>query len=60
MLGEEIFKISGLNNEQLNIAYCPEVLLVRILQELISNDRVIGVLPLLLWLAELFILPSAA
>ena len=23
-LGEEIFEISGLNNEQLNIAYCPE------------------------------------
>ena len=43
MFGEEIFKISGLNNEQLNIAYCPErVLPGRILQELISNDRVIG------------------
>ena len=34
---------SGLTSEQLNIAYCPErVLPGRILQELISNDRVIG------------------
>ena len=34
---------SGLNSEQLHIAYCPErVLPGRILQELISNDRVIG------------------
>ena len=33
----------GLNTEQLHIAYCPErVLPGRILQELISNDRVIG------------------
>ena len=33
----------GLNSEQLHIAYCPErVLPGRILQELISNDRVIG------------------
>ena len=33
----------GLNREQLHIAYCPErVLPGRILQELISNDRVIG------------------
>ena len=34
---------SGLPSEQLHIAYCPErVLPGRILQELISNDRVIG------------------
>jgi UDP-N-acetyl-D-mannosaminuronic acid dehydrogenase len=33
----------GLNSEQVQIAYCPErVLPGRILQELISNDRVIG------------------
>jgi len=33
----------GLNSEQVKIAYCPErVLPGRILQELISNDRVIG------------------
>ena len=38
-----IAEASGLNNEQLHIAYCPErVLPGRILQELISNDRVIG------------------
>ena len=38
-----IREISGLNSEQLHIAYCPErVLPGRILQELISNDRVIG------------------
>lgn len=35
--------LSGLNTDQLHIAYCPErVLPGRILQELISNDRVIG------------------
>jgi UDP-N-acetyl-D-mannosaminuronic acid dehydrogenase len=39
VLGE----LSGLNSKQLHIAYCPErVLPGRILQELISNDRVIG------------------
>jgi UDP-N-acetyl-D-mannosaminuronic acid dehydrogenase len=38
-----IGELSGLNTEQLHIAYCPErVLPGRILQELISNDRVIG------------------
>jgi UDP-N-acetyl-D-mannosaminuronic acid dehydrogenase len=36
-------ELSGLNIEQIHIAYCPErVLPGRILQELISNDRVIG------------------
>jgi UDP-N-acetyl-D-mannosaminuronic acid dehydrogenase len=35
--------ISGLMPEQIHVAYCPErVLPVRILLELISNDRVIG------------------
>ena len=35
--------ISGLSSEQFHIAYCPErVLPGRILQELVSNDRVIG------------------
>ena len=38
-----IAELSGLNSEQFHIAYCPErVLPGRILQELISNDRVIG------------------
>ena len=38
-----IFDESGLSGEQVHIAYCPErVLPGRILQELISNDRVIG------------------
>jgi UDP-N-acetyl-D-mannosaminuronic acid dehydrogenase len=38
-----IEELSGLNTEQLHIAYCPErVLPGRILQELLSNDRVIG------------------
>ena len=38
-----IAEASGLGIEQLHIAYCPErVLPGRILQELISNDRVIG------------------
>jgi len=38
-----IYEASGLNCLQLHIAYCPErVLPGRILQELISNDRVIG------------------
>ncbi len=42
-LAEEIRKISNFNSEQVQIAYCPErVLPGRILQELISNDRVIG------------------
>jgi len=36
-------EVSGLSSDQLHIAYCPErVLPGRILQELISNDRVIG------------------
>jgi UDP-N-acetyl-D-mannosaminuronic acid dehydrogenase len=36
-------ELSGLNANQLHIAYCPErVLPGRILKELISNDRVIG------------------
>jgi len=40
---EVIAAVSGLSDEQLHIAYCPErVLPGRILQELISNDRVIG------------------
>ena len=38
-----ISELSGLSFEQFNIAYCPErVLPGSILQELISNDRVIG------------------
>jgi UDP-N-acetyl-D-mannosaminuronic acid dehydrogenase len=38
-----ITEVSGLNSEQVHMAYCPErVLPGRILQELISNDRVIG------------------
>ena len=38
-----IEELSGLNTDQLDIAYCPErVLPGRILQELVSNDRVIG------------------
>jgi UDP-N-acetyl-D-mannosaminuronic acid dehydrogenase len=38
-----IEELSGLNTEQLHIAYCPErVLPGRILQELITTDRVIG------------------
>jgi UDP-N-acetyl-D-mannosaminuronic acid dehydrogenase len=38
-----ISEVSGLNSDQLHIAYCPErVLPGRILTELISNDRVIG------------------
>ena len=42
-VAEVIAEASGLNREQLHIAYCPErVLPGRILQELISNDRVIG------------------
>ncbi len=42
-VAEEIFKISGIDKNQLHIAYCPErVLPGRILHELISNDRVIG------------------
>jgi UDP-N-acetyl-D-mannosaminuronic acid dehydrogenase len=42
-VAQVIGELSGLNNEQLHIAYCPErVLPGRILQELISNDRVIG------------------
>ena len=42
-VAEVIAQASGLSSEQLHIAYCPErVLPGRILQELISNDRVIG------------------
>ncbi|MDA7676997.1 UDP-N-acetyl-D-mannosamine dehydrogenase [bacterium] len=42
-VAEEISKDTGLNIDQLHIAYCPErVLPGRILKELISNDRVIG------------------
>ena len=42
-VAELIFEISGLNATDLHIAYCPErVLPGRILQELVSNDRVIG------------------
>ncbi len=43
LVAQAIGEISGLNREELHIAYCPErVLPGRILQELISNDRVIG------------------
>ena len=42
-LAQVIEEESGLNRDQLHIAYCPErVLPGRILRELISNDRVIG------------------
>lgn len=42
-VAQVIGETSGLNANQLHIAYCPErVLPGRILQELISNDRVIG------------------
>jgi UDP-N-acetyl-D-mannosaminuronic acid dehydrogenase len=42
-VAQVIEELSGLNAEQLQIAYCPErVLPGSILQELISNDRVIG------------------
>ena len=42
-VAQVIEQASGLTSEQLHIAYCPErVLPGRILQELISNDRVIG------------------
>jgi len=42
-VAQVIAEASGLNSDQLHIAYCPErVLPGRILQELISNDRVIG------------------
>ena len=42
-LAKVIAEQSGLSSEELHIAYCPErVLPGRILQELISNDRVIG------------------
>ena len=42
-LGQVILEECGLTSEQIHIAYCPErVLPGRILQELISNDRVIG------------------
>ncbi len=42
-LAQVIAEVCGLSSEQLHIAYCPErVLPGRILQELISNDRVIG------------------
>ncbi len=42
-VAQVIEELSGLNTDQLHIAYCPErVLPGRILQELVSNDRVIG------------------
>lgn len=42
-VAQVIAEASGLSSNQLQIAYCPErVLPGRILQELISNDRVIG------------------
>ncbi|QNJ07708.1 nucleotide sugar dehydrogenase family protein [Synechococcus sp. Minos11] len=42
-VAQVIAELSGLTTEQLHIAYCPErVLPGRILQELVSNDRVIG------------------
>ena len=42
-VAQVIAEVSTLSSEQLHIAYCPErVLPGRILQELISNDRVIG------------------
>ena len=42
-LAEVVVESSGLSIDQLHIAYCPErVLPGRILNELISNDRVIG------------------
>ena len=42
-MAQVIAETSGLNTEQVHIAYCPErVLPGRILGELISNDRVIG------------------
>jgi UDP-N-acetyl-D-mannosaminuronic acid dehydrogenase len=43
LVAAAITEVAGLGPEQLHIAYCPErVLPGRILQELISNDRVIG------------------
>ncbi len=42
-LAQVLTELSGLNRDQLQIAYCPErVLPGRILHELITNDRVIG------------------
>ena len=42
-VAQVIAELSGLNSDQLYISYCPErVLPGRILQELVSNDRVIG------------------
>ena len=42
-LADLINELSGLNTDDIHIAYCPErVLPGRILQELVSNDRVIG------------------
>jgi UDP-N-acetyl-D-mannosaminuronic acid dehydrogenase len=42
-VAEVIAELSGLNTDQLHIAYCPErVLPGRILHELVNNDRVIG------------------
>ncbi|MEB3105311.1 MAG: 2-dehydropantoate 2-reductase N-terminal domain-containing protein, partial [Cyanobacteriota bacterium] len=42
-VAQVITEVAGLNGEQVLLAYCPErVLPGRILQELISNDRVIG------------------
>ena len=43
LLAQVIEEVAGLNTQKLHIAYCPErVLPGRILQELITNDRVIG------------------
>ncbi len=43
LVAQEIHTVSDLDSDQINVAYCPErVLPGRILQELISNDRVIG------------------
>jgi UDP-N-acetyl-D-mannosaminuronic acid dehydrogenase len=43
LVAAAITEVTGLDIDQLHIAYCPErVLPGRILQELISNDRVIG------------------
>ncbi len=42
-LSQHICKISGLNKEDFNLAYCPErVIPGKIISELINNDRVVG------------------
>ena len=42
-VAQAIAELSGLNTDQFHIAYCPErVLPGHVLQELVSNDRVIG------------------